>query len=538
MRYFIIAGEVSGDQYAKQLMQALAEVDPLAEFKYRGPDTKSAVMGFVEVAARLGLHLRELSRCKKDLMEYNPDALILIDYPGFNLRMAKFASRKGIKTLYYIAPKVWASREYRVRSIRKHVTQLYVIFPFEVDYFKSKGIEVVYLGNPVLDNLATAMEELDTPDVFSKKYKIGPKPVLAILPGSRLNEINFLLPRAAQIINKFNDYQWVVAATPSIPISVYDEILKDLPVRVMYGHTYEIMQQAEAALVTSGTATLEAALLNCPQVVCYGGNPLSIAIARLIVKVKHISLPNLILEKESVRELIQKDCNPLRMENELRLLLKGRQRRRSILADYKRLQRILGVDGATERIARHMYTLLTGGPQVPRFKVYTSTPLGNFSFSANEYEELTACEFEDNYKLKGFYKSGELVTDPQEAIPPVLLMAIEQLDEYFKGTRRSFDLPLHIEGTDFQKIVWKNLAKITYGTTISYAELAQMAGNPKATRAVGQANFANPFVIIIPCHRVIGIDGSLVGYAAGLKRKQKLLAMEKSYAPESSNALF
>ncbi|HHV04487.1 MAG: lipid-A-disaccharide synthase [Bacteroidales bacterium] len=537
MRYFIIAGEVSGDQYARQLMHALAEADSLAEFKYRGPDTKSAVMGFVEIAARLGSHLRELSRCKKDLLEYNPDALILIDYPGFNLPMAKFASRKGIKTLYYIAPKVWASRERRVRSIRKHVTQLYVIFPFEVDYFESKGINAVYLGNPALDNLSVAMEELDPPDVFSKKYKIGAEPVLAILPGSRLNEIKFLLPRAAQVINRFKGYQWVVAATPSIPITVYDEILKDLPVRVMYGHTYEIMQQAEAALVTSGTATLEAALLNCPQVVCYGGNSLSMAIARLIIKVKHISLPNLILEKASVRELIQKDCNPLRMEEELRLLLKGRQRRRSILADYKRLQRILGMDGATERIARHMYTLLTGGPQVPRYKVYCSTPLGNFSFSANEFEELTACGFEDNYNLKGFYKSRELM-DPGESKPPVLLMAIEQLDEYFKGTRRSFDLPLRIEGTDFQKNVWANLLKIPYGTTISYAELAQMAGNPKATRAVGQANYANPFAIIIPCHRVIGADGSLVGYAAGLGRKQKLLAMEKSYAPESSNALF
>ena len=537
MRYFVIAGEVSGDQYAKKLMQALAEVDPLAEFRYRGPGTTSAIMGFAEVAASLGTHLKELRRCKKELVEYSPDALILVDYPGFNLHMARFASCKGIKTLYYIAPKTWASREYRLRAIRKYVTRLYVIFPFEVDYFASKNIKAVYLGNPVLDNLADTLEKADPPDVFSKKYKIGPEPVLAILPGSRLNEINFLLPRARQIINKFSDYQWIVAATPSIPITVYDDILKDLPVRVMYGHTHQILQQAEAALVTSGTATLEAALLNCPQVVCYGGNPLSVAIARLIVKVKHISLPNLILEKNSVRELIQKDCNPERMEEELRLLLKGRQKRRSVLADYKRLARILGMDGASERIARHMYILLTGGHKVPRYRVYTTTPLGNFYISANEFEEITACEFEDNSNLKGYYKSGEPM-DPEEPKPPVLLLALEQLDEYFRGTRRTFDLPLQIEGTDFQKNVWEHLKKIPYGTTISYAELARRTGNPKAARAVGQATNANPFAIVIPCHRVIGADGSLVGYASGLGRKQKLLGMEKSYAPESSNALF
>jgi len=172
MRYFVIAGEVSGDLYAKKLMQALAEADPLAEFKYRGPGTRSSVMGFAEVAASLGTHIKEFRRCRKELLEYSPDALILVDYPGFNLPMARFASRHGIKTLYYIAPKVWATREYRVRAIRKYVTRLYVIFPFEVDYFASKKINAVYLGNPVLDNLADTLEKADPPDVFGKKYKI------------------------------------------------------------------------------------------------------------------------------------------------------------------------------------------------------------------------------------------------------------------------------------------------------------------------------------------------------------------------------
>ncbi len=273
----------------------------------------------------------------------------------------------------------------------------------------------------------------------------------------------------------------------------------------------QILQQAEAAVVTSGTATLEAALLQCPQVVCYGGNPLSVAIARSIIRVKHISLPNLILEKNSVRELIQKDCNPERLREELRLLLKGRQKRRSVLADYKRLQRILGTDGVSGRVAQHMYQMLTGGPQVPRYKVYTQTPLGNFSFSANEFEELTASAFEDDYNLKGFYKSGEPM-DEEEARPPVLLMAIEQLDGYFKGTRRSFDLPLHIEGTDFQKHVWSALQRIPYGTTITYAELADMIDNPKATRAVGTGELCESVCrgySLSPGDRVRRIPGGL-----------------------------
>ena len=537
MRYFIIAGEVSGHNYAKQLMSSLAHADPLAEFKYREPDSQSAIMGFIEVAGKLGVFAKALSQCKKDILAYNPDVVILIDYPGFNLRIARFAARKGYKTLYYIAPKTWATREYRNRNIRRHVTRLYTILPFETDYFSSKGINAVYLGNPVTDLLLAYEKQQTAEEMFRQQFRIEDKPILAILPGSRLNEINFLLPRAAQIISKFDNYQWIVAATPSIPTTVYDNILKDLPVRVMYGHTYDILKLAEAAIVTSGTATLEAALLNCPQVVCYGGNPVSAFLARLMLRVKHVSLPNLILQKPSLTELLQKGCTPERMEEELRQLLEGRQKRRSVLADYKRLRKLLGTNDSLERVARDMYTEITGGPQVPRYKVYTSTPFGNFYFSANEFEELVACGFEIDDRLSGFFKSGEPM-DPKEPSPVVLLNAIGQLDEYFRGTRRTFDLPLHIEGTEFQQDVWKELQKIPYGTTISYAGLAEKIGNPKASRAVGQANNANPFAIVIPCHRVIGADGTLVGYASGVERKQNLLAMEKSYAPESSNALF
>ncbi|NLA15505.1 MAG: lipid-A-disaccharide synthase [Bacteroidales bacterium] len=537
MRYFIIAGEVSGHQYAKQLMSALAHADLLAEFKYKGPDSKTAIMGFAEVAATLGTFLKSLAACKKDLVQYNPDAVILIDYPGFNLRMARYASRKGYKTFYYIAPKTWATREFRNRTIKRFITQLYVILPFEADYFSSKEIHAVYLGNPVPDQLAAFKSNLSEKKSFREKFRIGSKPILAILPGSRLDEIGFLLPRASEIISNFPDYQWIVAATPTVPIAVYDNILKDLPVRVIYGRTYDILKEAQAAIVSSGTATLEAALLNCPQIVCYGGNPISAFIARQMLKVKNISLPNLILNKTSVTELLQKKCKPQRLEDELRLLLKGRQKRRSVLADYKRLQRLVGADGTAERVARHIYTELTGGPETPRYKIFTQTPLGNFYFSANSFEQLIACGFEDNYECRGFYKSGELM-GPEEPIPNVLLYAMRQLDEYFKGTRRTFDLPLHIVGTEFQKTVWQELRNIPYGTTVSYLQLAEAIGNPKASRAVGQANNANPFGIVIPCHRVIGADGTLVGYASGIERKQNLLAMEISFAPESSNALF
>lgn len=456
MRYFIIAGEVSGHTYAEQLMRALSQTDPLAEFNYRGPDKNVAVTGFMEAASHSLRFCKALTQCKKDIAEYKPDVVILIDYSGFNLRIARFASLKGYKTFYYIAPKTWATREYRVRALRRYVTRLYVILPFEAPYFSSKGIPAVYLGNPVLDNLA-AYEREEKED-FIKKFRIASKPVLAILPGSRLNEIRFLLPRAARIMEHFKDYQWIVAATPSIPIQVYDNILKDLPVRVIYGHTYDILSHAQAAVVSSGTATLEAALLNCPQLVCYGGHPISAFLTRLMLKVPYVSLPNLILQRQSVTELLQRDCKPERIEEELRLLLTGRQKRRSVLAAYKRLHKVMGSDGSIERTARDMYGYLTGGGEIPRYKVYTKTPYGNFYFAANGYEKLIACGFEENYQLSGFYKSGELM-EQDDAKPLVLLEAIRQLDEYFKGTRRTFDLPLHMEGTEFQVAVWKELQK-------------------------------------------------------------------------------
>lgn len=536
MRYFIIAGEPSGDNYATQLIKGLQEADPNAVISYFGPDASSAVMGFVEVLSKAGVLLKRLASCKKQLLAFNADVLILIDYPTFNMQMAGFAHKHHIKTFYYIAPKVWASREWRVRKMRRVIDRLYVIFPFETDYFTAKGIDAVYLGNPLMDTLHETIYSEETDTQFNQDFMLSDKPILAILPGSRLAEINFTLPRAAAIIKDFPDHQWIVAAAHGIPIEVYDRYLKDLPARVIYGSTHKILQHAQAAIVTSGTATLEAALLHCPQVVCYGGNPLSVAIARKIIKINHIALPDIILDKNTVHELVQKDCTPEHLKDELLHLLPGRQRRRSVLADYKHLHKLLGTQGAINRAAHDMVETLTGIPEKPIYKAYLSTQFGMFCFTANDSQELIAASFVDETQ-EGYFCHKKPLDDMQD-VPQVLQDAVRQIKEYFAGTRRSFDLPLYIDGTDFQKTVWEQLLTIPYGTTCSYLELAQKCGNPKAARAVGQANNANPFAIIIPCHRVIGNDGSLVGYAGGLTVKQKILAMEKTYAPESTNSLF
>ncbi len=536
MRYFIIAGEASGDNYAKELYQGLQMADPQAVIHYFGPDSSSAVMGFIEVLAKAGSLLKRLAACKRELLAFAPDVLILIDYPTFNMQMAGFANRHHIKTFYYLAPKVWASREGRVRKMRRVISRLYVIFPFETDYFNAKGIPSIYLGNPILDTLQPIMESDDSEtDNFRREYKLSDAPILAILPGSRMAEINFTLPRAAAVIKEFPDHQWIVAGVHSILPEVYDRYLSDLPARVIYGNTHRILRQAVAAIVTSGTATLEAALLGCPQVVCYGGNPLSVAIARKIIRINHIALPDIILGKNTVHELVQKDCTPEHLTDELLSLLPGRQRRRSVLADYKQLQKLLGTPGATLRVARDMVETLTGITHPPIYKICEPTPFGFFCFTANLSGTLTGSFFAEDTAPGCYLNDHPLEGEP---VPTVLQQAVTQLHEYLEGKRRAFDLPMQIEGTEFQKTVWQQLATIPYGTTCSYSDLAVKCGSPKAARAVGQANNANPFALIIPCHRVIGNDGSLVGYAGGLDTKQKILAMEKTYAPESTNSLF
>lgn len=539
MRYFIISGEPSGHVYAQQLMHALTLPDSEATFHYIGPDSEGAVMGVTNVLAGLGRHIKKWLHCQKELLAFAPDVLILIDYPSFNLRMARFAHRHGIKTFYYIAPKIWASREKRIKALRKYVDTLFVIFPFETAYFERHGMQVQYLGNPLLDVVHEAPYETNDVGQFRQVHGLNNKPILAILPGSRKQEISFVLPRVLKFWTENTPYEWVIAGVSSIPDSFYLPLMEGSEAYLLTGHTHELLKYATIAVVTSGTATLEAALMNCPQVVCYGGDPLFISLARRIIKVKYISLPNLILDREAITELIQNDCTPKQIQSELFALMPGHLHRDKVMSDYKALHDLLGGRGATQRIAMKMVELLTG--QVPDlspkiYTRYTRTPFGNFAISANQEGLLTAARFEDDDTLEGYYCNQQPTI--KELAPDVLNQAVAQIKAYFEGTLRVFDLPLLMEGTDFQNSVWETLRTVPYGTTLSYTGLAKRLGNEKAARAVGQANNANPFAIIVPCHRIIGQRGSLVGYAGGLERKQKLLAMEKTFAPESSNSLF
>lgn len=553
MRYYIIAGEASGDLHASHLMQGLKRADTHAEFRFWGGDLmaaeggfmvrhykQTAVMGFVEVVCKIKKITENLAFCKKDLLDYRPDLLVLVDYPGFNLKMAKFAKRHGIRVFYYIAPKVWAWKESRIKLLKTWVDKVFVIFPFEKAYFQKHGLDVYYEGNPLVDITDPFLKKEkseDGEDVREDTESQEP-PVIAILAGSRVMEIKFLLPRVLQVIPFFPDFQFVLAAAPSIDRALYHKIIGKAPIKIVQNSTYPLLAKACMAIISSGTATLEAGLLQCPQVVCYGGNPLSFALAKFFVKLKYISLVNLILNKPAVAELLQQNCNPQAISACLEMLRPGRKARRSQIADYKRMRRLLGRSGAALRIAKAMVQELEtlGGPV---FEVYFPTPLGMFCIASNP-EFLQSCQFVKTGVKEGYYKIRQNQTVPiaEAQAPEVLRAAVGQINEYFRGERRHFELPLQIRGTAFQEKVWEYIKTIPYGGTMSYTTLAEHCGNPKATRAVGQASNANPFAVILPCHRVIGHTGELVGYGYGIAIKQKLLAMERSFAPETNNLLF
>lgn len=280
MKYYLIAGEASGDLHASNLMKGIKEHDSAAEFRYFGGDLmleqggalvkhyrEMAFMGFLEVVKNLGQISKNLKLCKQDILNYKPDAVILVDYPGFNLRIAKFAKQAGFKVFYYIAPKVWAWRESRVNALKKYVDKLIVIFPFEVGYFKRHGIDVIYEGNPLTDSIISS-KSAD----FTEKNNLESKPIVALLAGSRKQEINFNLPIMLSLVSKLNDYQFVIAGAPSLDMETYKPYIDNKNVKVVFGKTYDLLSNSTAALVTSGTATLEAAMLKVPEVVCYRGS--------------------------------------------------------------------------------------------------------------------------------------------------------------------------------------------------------------------------------------------------------------------------
>ncbi len=479
MKYYIIAGEASGDLHGSNLVKGLLEKDPSAQIRAWGGELmrhagaevvkdyrENSIMGFVEVVANIGKILGNMKECCKDILAFNPDVVILIDYPGFNMKIAKFAKKHGFKVFYYIAPKVWAWKERRVHKIKRFVDKLFIIFPFEVEYFRKWGIETVYRGNPLLDSVcnfshagesraafeartspkrqvicttaaisteatapaaaagssvtgataagatvATSPTTASSPTTEPATTAAEPTtaaaepttaaaamPIIAALAGSRKMEIGFLLPRIVRTALAMPQYRFIIAAAPSMePEYLIKMIQKELAaagapagtsqagnnktqscishtqscishtqagscniqagrcnIEIMYGETYAVLQQSVAAIISSGTASLEAALLKTPQVVCYGGNPISFYIAKAVVKLKYISLANLILDKLIFKEILQNDCTPANISAELEALINQKTYRDAMLADYDKVHQLLGGGGASGRIAEAM----------------------------------------------------------------------------------------------------------------------------------------------------------------------------------------
>lgn len=371
MRYFIIAGEQSGDLHGSNLIKELIIADRNAHVSCWGGDLmeeagatllmhykKMAFMGFVAVVKNIRSISKNLNRCKQEIIEYNPDIIILIDYPGFNLRIARFASSKGLRVFYYISPKLWAWNEKRVEKIRKYVDRMYIIFPFEVEFYKKHGIEVIYQGNPLKDEIERKRSLFPDKKSLQKSLGIGEKPIVGILAGSRKHEVELILPEMLKIIHHFPDYQFVLAGVKNLPDELYLKIIGNRPVKLIKEKTYEILHSASAALVASGTATLETALLNVPQVVCYKGDFLSMIIAWMVIKVKFISLVNLIMNKEVVKELVQYSLTENSLISELKAILPGGENRNVMLLEYEVLNEKLGPAGASRRVAEDMVNYL------------------------------------------------------------------------------------------------------------------------------------------------------------------------------------
>ncbi len=367
MKYYIIAGEASGDLHGSNLMAELKKQDKNAEFRFWGGDlmTKQggvlvkhfkehSFMGFIEVLKNLGTIRKMLKLCKKDILNYRPDVVIFIDYPGFNLRIAKYVKSLNIKTFYYISPKVWAWKESRVKSIKKHIDKMFIILPFEIEFYAKHNYPVTYVGNPLMDAVSNKLDEKPNLEKFARENILSGKPIIGILPGSRKQEIATKLPVMLKLTNQYPDYQFVIAGAPSVDKTVYEKFVGDKDVKVLYGKTYDILLHSMAALVTSGTATLETALFSVPQVVCYIASPISYHIIRLILKLKYISLVNLIMDKPIVKELIQHEMNPKQLKFELDSILPDGNKRSTILLDYELLKDTLGASGASERLAKEI----------------------------------------------------------------------------------------------------------------------------------------------------------------------------------------
>lgn len=368
MRYYLVAGEASGDLHGSLLIRSLKNLDPDSEFRFIGGDLMIkesqsepyrhlkdiSFMGFLEVLKNLPNLLRNLKEVKKDIILYRPDALILIDFPGFNLRLASKAKRSGIPVYYYISPKVWAWNSKRVIHIKKNIDHMFVIFPFEVHFYKKWGMEVDYVGNPIMDSI----ESFENHNEGFNSISGIQKPIMALLPGSRKQEIESILPIMLEVVSHFQDYQFVLAGAPGFSEEYYKPLLKDTRVPILFGETYSILSQATLALVTSGTATLETALLQIPEVVLYKTSRLSYEIGKKVIRVPFISLVNLIMERVVVKELIQDQCNPENLIREIQRILPGQMERNLMLESFQILREKVGPGGASLRTAQKIFNYI------------------------------------------------------------------------------------------------------------------------------------------------------------------------------------
>ena len=383
MKYYIIAGEASGDLHGSNLMKGIYAEDPQAEIRFWGGDLmlnvynasegtgtglvrhykEGAVMGFVEVLGKAGKLLKNVKFCKEDILAWKPDVVILIDYPGFNFKIAEFAHKAGFKVFYYIAPKVWASRESRIKKLKAYVDKLFIVFPFEKAYFDAKGVEYIYKGNPLVDAVDGSPAMLETRQDFLERTGLEDKPIIAMLAGSRKGEISTMMPVLTDFagkmhsLAKYSDYQFLIAGAPSRSMKDYEPWLNDENrkyIKVLFGETQSIIRQAEAGVINSGTASLETALFGTPQVVGYITNPVTYWIAKKIVKIRYISLGNLIVDRLAFKEFIQHDCNADALVTEIRDLIENQERRQKMLDDYADIRSALGGTGASSAVAKAM----------------------------------------------------------------------------------------------------------------------------------------------------------------------------------------
>jgi lipid-A-disaccharide synthase len=386
LKYYIISGEASGDLHASNLIRELRKLDPSADFRCWGGDLvkqqgaelvkhykETSYMGFLEVLTHLPSIFKNLSFCKKDLIQYNPDALILVDYPGFNLRIAEFAKIKlqplnsksylpagRLQTFYYISPQIWAWKQSRVHQIKRNIDKMITILPFEKDFYKKYDYNVEFVGHPLLDHINNYTKNQHS----APGIKQSTLPIIALLPGSRKQEISKMLSLMLKVIPLYPDYHFVIAAAPSISPEFYESFTKklstyNLRLTTVYNQTYELLAVSHAAIVTSGTATLETALFNVPEVVCYKGSYFSYLIARSFVKVKYISLVNLILNRKIVTELIQNDLTVENLKTELDKIINDNENRKKMLEEFTLLKTLLGSSGASAKTAKLIYSSLT-----------------------------------------------------------------------------------------------------------------------------------------------------------------------------------